>query len=63
MQPKEIIAQFLSIDSDLINENTLINRQALKSSIFVLECMVSFDAGFAVNDYSNINTFENWNWF
>ena len=58
MQPKEIIAKFLSIDSDLINENTLINRQALKSSIFVHRMYGKLsDAGFAVNDYSNINTF------
>ena len=58
MQPKEIIAQFLQVDASSITANTLINRQALKSSIFVHRMYGKLtDAGFAVNDYSSINTF------
>lgn len=58
MQPKEIIAQFLQIDANAITAGTLINRQALKSSIFVHRMYGKLaDAGFVVNDYSNINTF------
>ena len=58
MQPKEIIAQFLQVDASSITANTLINRQALKSSIFVHRKYGKLaDAGFAVNDYSSINMF------
>ena len=58
MQPKEIIAQFLQVDASSITANTLINRQALKSSIFVHRMYGKLaDAGFVVNDYSSINTF------
>ncbi len=58
MQPKEIISQFLQIDANTINENTLINRQALKSSIFLHRMYGKLaDAGFVVADYSSINSF------
>ena len=58
MQPQEIIAQFLHVEASSITANTLINRQALKSSIFVHRMYGKLaDAGFAVNDYSSINTF------
>ena len=58
MQPKEIIAQFLQVEASSITANTLINRQALKSSIFVHRMYGKLaDAGFAVNDYSSIDTF------
>lgn len=57
MQPKEIISQFLQIDANSITANTLINRQALKSSIFLHRMYGKLaDAGFVVADYSNINT-------
>lgn len=55
---KEIIAQFLQVEANSITTGTLINRQALKSSIFVHRMYGKLaDAGFVVNDYSNINTF------
>lgn len=55
---KEIIAQFLQVDANSITAGTLINRQALKSSIFVHRMYGKLaDAGFVVNDYSNINSF------
>lgn len=58
MQPKEILAQFLQIDVNTITKDTLINRQALKSSIFVHRMYAKLaDEGFIVNDYSSINTF------
>ena len=58
MQPKEIISQFLQVDANSINANTLINRQALKSSIFLHRMYGKLaDAGFVVADYSNINSF------
>jgi phosphopantetheine--protein transferase-like protein len=58
MQPKEIISQFLRIDANTITANTLINRQALKSSIFLHRMYGKLaDAGFVVADYSNINSF------
>jgi phosphopantetheine--protein transferase-like protein len=58
MQPKEIISQFLQVDANAITANTLINRQALKSSIFLHRMYGKLaDAGFVVADYSNINSF------
>jgi len=58
MQPKEIISQFLQVDANSITANTLINRQALKSSIFLHRMYGKLaDAGFVVADYSNINSF------
>ncbi len=55
---KEIIAQFLQVDANSITAGTLINRQALKSSIFVHRMYGKLaDVGFVVNDYSSINTF------
>ena len=58
MKPREIISQFLQIDANAINESTLINRQALKSSIFLHRMYGKLaDAGFVVADYSNINSF------
>lgn len=58
MQPKEIISQFLQVDANAITTNTLINRQALKSSIFLHRMYGKLaDAGFVVADYSNINSF------
>ncbi len=58
MQPKEIISQFLQVDANSITANTLINRQALKSSIFVHRMYGKLaDAGFVVNDYSSIETY------
>ena len=48
----------LKVDASSITANTLINRQALKSSIFVHRMYGKLaDAGFAVNDYSSIDTF------
>jgi phosphopantetheine--protein transferase-like protein len=58
LQPKEIISQFLQIDAKSITAGTLINRQALKSSIFLHRMYGKLaDAGFVVADYSNINSF------
>lgn len=58
MTPKEIISQFLQVDANSITTNTLINRQALKSSIFLHRMYGKLaDAGFVVADYSNINSF------
>lgn len=58
MQPKEIISQFLQVDANSITANTLINRQALKSSIFLHRMYGKLaNAGFVVADYSNINSF------
>jgi phosphopantetheine--protein transferase-like protein len=58
MQLKEIISQFLQVDANSITANTLINRQALKSSIFLHRMYGKLaDAGFVVADYSNINSF------
>lgn len=58
MQPKEIISQFLQVDANSITASTLINRQALKSSIFLHRMYGKLaDAGFVVADYSNINSF------
>ncbi len=58
MTPKEIISQFLQVDANSITAGTLINRQALKSSIFLHRMYGKLaDAGFVVADYSNINSF------
>jgi phosphopantetheine--protein transferase-like protein len=58
LQPKEIISQFLQVDANSITASTLINRQALKSSIFLHRMYGKLaDAGFVVADYSNINSF------
>jgi phosphopantetheine--protein transferase-like protein len=58
MQPKEIISQFLQVDANSILASTLINRQALKSSIFLHRMYGKLaEAGFVVADYSNINSF------
>ena len=58
MTSKEIISQFLQIDANAVTANTLINRQALKSSIFLHRMYGKLaDAGFVVADYSNINSF------
>jgi len=58
MTPKDIISQFLQVDANSITANTSINRQALKSSIFLHRMYGKLaDAGFVVADYSNINSF------
>lgn len=58
MTPKEIISHFLKVDVNSITASTLINRQALKSSIFLHRMYGKLaDAGFVVADYSNINSF------
>ena len=58
MLPKEIVSQFLRVDVSEINESTLINRKALKSSIFVHRMYgMLADAGYVIKDYSDLNTF------
>lgn len=58
MEPKEIISLFLHVDPEAINSNTIINRNALKSSIHLHKLYAKLaDAGFVINDYSNINTY------
>ena len=58
MDYKKIVAQFLGIEESLINSNTLINRQALKSSIFIHKLYGKLaDTGIIISDYSNLNTF------
>lgn len=57
---KKIISTFIEKSPDEINENTFIDKRAVKGSILIHRMYAAIaDAGIVISDYSDIKTFGN----